>query len=437
MKIKQTSPFLLFFSLLLNGCTNPASEPSSPNTEVNNTIEFLAFGDGGYHMDYPKTKHIKHPKTPEEWLKAEKDDWIAEHRPADEFNHAPIYVYPNTSITAELSGAGAVGEAMANYCLSHRCDFLMQLGDNIYPNGADYHDGKDDQQRMDDLIAKPLTPLLKNKPNLKIYSSLGNHDWKSSRLGIKKQIEWMKDHPNFTLEDPGYYKFTKGRPGQDVEFFILDTNVLLAGQKLYEVPLNSDGSEIPDDIALAKSLGEWDHPDEHEKPINNEDKNQLAWLEKSLAESSAHWKVVIGHHVLWSVGGTKYTEARALRKLLMPSLCQYADAYIAGHEHDLEMLTDDCSKYLSKDSTKSQLPIVISGSASKMRGIHSTFAKQQALHNPEMDLIWAKGFAWGFAQITLDNIDNEIDVTFYSTPTDRSGDLVREQTFSFKHRSSH
>ena len=38
-------------------------------------------------------------------------------------------------------------------------------------------------------------------------------------------------------------------------------------------------------------------------------------------------------------------KGHVLRKLLMPALCEYADAYIAGHEHDLELLTDDCSKY--------------------------------------------------------------------------------------------
>lgn len=417
---------------------NHSSTDNHSNTATytkTDTIEFLAFGDGGYHMDYPKKKYIDHPKNPKEWVEAARKKWLKDHRPADEFQHAPLYVYPNTQITAELSGAGAVGQAMANYCHEQRCDFGIQLGDNIYPDGADADDGKDDQQRMDDLIAKPLAPLLQQNPTFKVYSSLGNHDWKSSRLGVKKELAWMQSHSNFELQNNGYYQFTQGKPGADVEFFVLDTNLLLSGQSLYEAPLNPDGSEIPHDIAQAKNLGEWDIPKDFEKPQHQEDKKQLAWLEKALASSTAKWKIVYGHHVLWSVGGTKYSEGHALRALLMPSLCQYADAYIAGHEHDLEMLTDDCSTYLPTGKKTPPLPLIISGAAAKMRGIHTPFAKQQELRYPQMDLLWAKGFTWGFAQITLHNSKEKMDVNFYSTPTDQSGKVIKESSFSFEHRS--
>ena len=41
---------------------------------------------------------------------------------------------------------------MAEYCKTSKCEFGIQLGDNIYPDGADANDGKDDQQRMKDLF---------------------------------------------------------------------------------------------------------------------------------------------------------------------------------------------------------------------------------------------------------------------------------------------
>ena len=401
---------------------------------TNKPIHFLAFGDGGYHVDYPKTKHIKKPKNRQQFLAAEVQDWLEDHRAIDDFDHAPIHVYPGTNIATEKGGALAVGQAMAKYCESNPCNFGIQLGDNIYPDGADANDGKDDQQRMNDLILRPMSPVIAQNPDFMIYSALGNHDWKTSRKGVALQTKWMQQQPNFHMAESGYYRYTKGTPGNDVEFFVLDTNMLLSAKSFYEAPLNPDGSEM--DLAHAKqhNLGSWENPEPHERPKAGEDKKQLNWLIDGLKTSTAKWKVVYGHHILWSVGGTKYAEGHVLRDLLMPSLCQYADAYIAGHEHDLELLTDDCSVY--GQAHKPKLPLIISGAASKMRGQHSKFAKWQEQTYPQMDYVWGKAFIWGFANIALDSQNNQLTVDFYSTPRNGSGALVNEQRFQFSRRST-
>ena len=118
----------------------------------------------------------------------------------------------------------------------------------------------------------------------------------------------------------------------------------------------------------------------------------------------------------------------------MPTLCQYADAYIAGHEHDLELLTDDCSAYPESNS-RAPLPLIISGAASKMRGKHTPFAEQQALKYPQYELLWSKSFTWGFAHLTIDNNTDKLAVDYFTTPRDSSGKLVSETSFSFTHRS--
>ena len=409
-------------------------------------LSFLAFGDGGYHYDYPKTKHIQKPLNKAAFIAKEKQDWLEEHRPIDEFNHAPLYVYPHTETTTELGGAASVGLAMKNLCETIACEFAIQLGDNIYPDGADDNDGKDDQQRMNDLILKPLQPLLNDNKDLIVYSALGNHDWKSSRKGVALQTEWMKKQPNFYMSERGYYRYTIGSPGNDVEFFVLDTNMLLSGQKIYEIPLNSDGSEVEEEEAKRLSLGELDQAEPHENPVNGEDKKQLEWLNSGLVNSTAKWKIVYGHHILWSIGGTKYSEGHTLRKLIMPTLCEYADAYIAGHEHDLELLTDDCSLYTEinsdtsssnsdEQSIRAPLPLIISGAASKMRGKHTPFAEQQEKRYPEYDLLWSKSFVWGFAHVTLNNKTEKLSVEYFTTPTNESGEVIKEVSFSFPRRS--
>ncbi|MDO7085719.1 metallophosphoesterase [Pseudocolwellia sp. AS88] len=397
-------------------------------------ISFLAFGDGGYHPDYPKIKHIKKPRNKEQFIEKERKDWLEDYRPIEEFDHAPIYVYPNTETATEDTGAAAVGLAMAEVCKLRTCEFAIQLGDNIYPDGADANDGKDDQKRMDDLILKPLLPLLADNKDMMVYSALGNHDWKSSRKGVALQTEWMKNQPNFYLDEKGYYQYKVGEQGNDVEFFVLDTNMLLSAQPIYEVPLNPDGSEMELEQAKLQKKGELEYAEPHENPVKGENLTQLAWLKHGLENSTAKWKVVYGHHILWSIGGTKYSEGHVLRKLIMPTLCENADAYIAGHEHDLELLTDDCSKYGHSD--KPPLPLIISGAASKMRGKHSPFARFQEKHYPEYDLVWSKSFVWGFAHITLDNQADSLNIDYFTTPRDQSGKAINEGSFSFKKRTN-
>ncbi|MBU2870062.1 metallophosphoesterase [Colwellia sp. E2M01] len=413
-----------------------AATNATEKESTSKNINFLAFGDGGYHVDYPKIKHIKYPKNKEEFIEAEKADWVEDYRPMSEFDHAPIYVYPNTDIATEQGGAQAVGLAMTEVCRVKPCEFALQLGDNIYPDGAGADDGKDDQKRMDDLILAPVKPLLAENPDLMIYSALGNHDWKSSRHGVALQTQWMKEQKNFTLGDQGYYKYTIGEPDNDVEFFVLDTNMLLSGQVFHEVPLNKDGSEGDLAQALNDGRAELEQPEAHELPITDEDEKQLAWLADGLENSTAKWKIVYGHHILWSIGGTKYSEGHVLRELLLPSLCEYADAYVAGHEHDLELLSDDCSLYSKNTAANNKpvLPLIISGAAAKMRGKHTPFAEQQAKRYPQYTLHWSQSFTWGFAHVELDNEADKLNVEFYTTPRDGSGKANLAAEFSFDKR---
>ena len=415
----------------LSACT------STLDVKNDNKISFLAFGDGGYNIAYPKEKHLKKPLTIEQFIEKEKLDWQEDYRPMSEFDHAPLTTFPGTDIATELGGANAVGVAMAKLCQTQVCEFGIQLGDNIYPDGADAKDGKDDQQRMKDLIYTPLAPLLAQDKDFVVYSALGNHDWKTSRKGVALQLEWMEKQPQFhmggEIAGQGYYSYKQGEPGNDIEFFVIDSNMLLAGQTYHEVPLNPDGSEGDLQQALKDGRAELEDIEPHEGPVNGEDIAQLKWLEEGLRSSTAKWKMVYGHHILWSVGGTKYSEGHVLRKLIMPMLCEHADAYIAGHEHDLELLTDDCSLY-PQAKGKPPLPLIISGAASKMRGMHSKFANFQEKAYPQFELIWAKAFIWGFAHIEVDNNTNQFEVSFYTTPRDRSGKLVEEQSFKFDWR---
>jgi acid phosphatase len=64
---------------------------------------------------------------------------------------------------------------------------------------------------------------------------------------------------------------------------------------------------------------------------------QLEWLDLELSRSKARWKVVYGHHPIYSHGSHGDTDG--LDKTLLPILQKNgAHAYIAGHEHTVQHL---------------------------------------------------------------------------------------------------
>jgi 3',5'-cyclic AMP phosphodiesterase CpdA len=64
-------------------------------------------------------------------------------------------------------------------------------------------------------------------------------------------------------------------------------------------------------------------------------KEQLKWLEKNLARSKAPWKVVFGHHTIYSSGLHGATEQLGDR--LKPLFSRYGvQLYLCGHDHHYE-----------------------------------------------------------------------------------------------------
>lgn len=396
--------------LLLAACTD-----QTPPQEQKAALSFLAFGDSGYHYDYPKKKVADNPVTLEQYLANEKQDWLEDHKPEAEFKAPPTYTMPGTDYVVEASGAVPVAKAMQAYCESKPCEFAIMLGDNIYPDGAD--GSAADKVRFEKIFDQPYKDLGGNQPGFKMWAAFGNHDWKTSRAGRDAQLKYaLREDTKLTMKDDGIYSFKKG----DAEFFVIDTNMLLAGLTVYDDNLNPDGSE--------GAREELDTPEAWEFP-NAEDKKQLQWLKDALKNSTAKWKIVYGHHTLWSSGGSKYEQAHALRALLMPTLCEYADMYFAGHEHDLEAHSHSCEPELGQANP---LPLIISGAGAKQRSIHSKFQAFQEKAYPDYQALWMKGMTWGFSYVEL--FDDSAKVTMITTPNDGSGKPVVEKVLEFKNR---
>ena len=410
--------WLVAIAVLVSGC---AGAPK--------TIRFLALGDSGYHYDYHPTVAGKGPATFEAFVEEERQDWLADKRPPAEFAPPPAYRMPDTGVWVAASGQMAVAKAMRDDCANAGCDFAVMLGDNIYPDGATVGaDGHDDAERFRKIFVEPYAPLAALAalaPDFRIYVALGNHDWRTSREGAMAQVRFHETTRPFYMDGIRYKVAPTGDP-RELEVFVLDTQVMLSAMTILDDELGDDGSEVDSNRIDAPKA--WSVP-------RTEDEIRMAeWLETNLAASPARWKVVIGHHPIWSSAGSKFQQARVLRRLILPSLCRHADLYLAGHEHTLEVYTDAC-RDVPEARGRPPLPQVISGAAGKQRPLNSAFARHQLAGNPELSSLWTKGLVWGFAHVTL--AADRATIRMVTTPDDLSGGAVTAFEHAFERRSKH
>ena len=175
------------------------------------------------------------------------------------------------------SGSGdknqfAVGRAMADYHTRSPFQLAILAGDNIYNSG--------EISKIKEAFEEPYGELLKR--GVKFRACLGNHDIRTEN-GIP-QVKYAA----FNMDDR-YYTFTQG-PAQ---FFVLETNT------------NVD----------------W--------------KTQMAWLTQQLEQSKAAWKIVYGHHPIYS-SGVYGTNAEMVKRFSAVFKKHRVNLYVNGHEHHYE-----------------------------------------------------------------------------------------------------
>ncbi len=166
-----------------------------------------------------------------------------------------------------------VANRMLEYHKQLPLDFVLTVGDNIYPNGSGRYFVKN--------FENPFAGLLRER--VPFYAVLGNHDVEEGR---QDQLQYQ----HFNMLGQRYYKITRGNGL--VDFFMLDATDL--------------------------------------------DVTQMNWFEHALKDSRARWKVVLTHQALYS-SGKKHGCDTSLRKKLEPLLTYYrVQVSFAGHDHIYE-----------------------------------------------------------------------------------------------------
>ena len=242
-------------------------------------------------------------------------------------------------------GQMRVAGAIARHDRWQPLDFGITLGDNFYPKGLD--ELFDPRWQRD--WERFYTQL-----GIRFYATFGNHDHYTVR-GAETEIRRSLRSASWCLPKP-YYTFTAG----PVQFFALDTN-----------------------------------PIENREPAYRE---QLDWLERALAASSARWKVVYGHHPIFSTGPDGNT--KEMVEEVLPVLKRHrADAYLAGHEHVME--------YLKPEGT---LSFFVAGAGGALRHLGKDGDGRR---------VWAAGKTLGFLVVEAEAGGGSLQMSFFDAGNDR------------------
>ncbi len=183
----------------------------------------------------------------------------------------------------------AVAQEMLRWHQKNPFTLVLTTGDNIY--GDSFNRMWDRRQGGNKKLFKEkfdryYNPL-RNRGVL-FFAALGNHD-----LETRNGRDLIEDRRRFNiLSNSGYYHFS---PDPElVTFVALNTEALL---------------------------------------YQNDQSTQLKWLQKVLSESKSIWKIVYGHHPIYTAPGSHPTHS-SLRKMLEPVLVRNGvKVFISGHNH--------------------------------------------------------------------------------------------------------
>ena len=216
-------------------------------------------------------------------------------------------------------------------CEQHK---VIILGDNFYPLGV---------LNIEDQQWKRYQLFFNDFDKNHIHSILGNHDY------MKNPICQIQN--NFWNVPDLFYKINLT---DEVDLYFLDTVQLYPGH-----------------CGITRELLE----NIHKKNIKQLIHNQINWFIRELEKDKNKRKIVFGHYPVISNGAYSHM-MNPIANILLPIFKKYnVDAYIAGHEHNVQYLTRNYNNYIFRQ--------FINGSSSQIR-THEFINKEEFYKNKDM-----------------------------------------------------
>jgi predicted MPP superfamily phosphohydrolase len=181
--------------------------------------------------------------------------------------------------------------------------FIVSCGDNFQVAGV--------ASTQDPLWTNSFENVYKNL-SLMVdwYPVLGNHDYKGN---TQAEIDYSKISRRWHMPDHYYTKTTKVNDSISALLIFLDTPPLIE---------------------------EYHSKEGYPDAVKQDSAQQVRWLNNVLANSKEQWKIVFGHHPVYSASKTHGDTPDMIRKI-KPLLEKYnAQFYFCGHDHDFQHLRE-------------------------------------------------------------------------------------------------
>jgi acid phosphatase len=198
--------------------------------------------------------------------------------------------------------------------------FIISVGDNFYEDGVKSADDSQWQSSFEKVYTAPSLQV-------PWHVVLGNHDYHGN---CDAQIDYAKTSKRWNMPARYFTRTEHISAANPVDFLFLDTMPMAA--------FDDDEMQFRDNVNRDTLLA------------------QMAWFESALKASTAPWKIVVGHHPVFS--GGQHGDTPYIVEHILPLLEKYrVQAYFNGHDHDLQHLQAGavnlfCSGGGSKPRTK-------------------------------------------------------------------------------------
>lgn len=215
-------------------------------------------------------------------------------------NHFRFFIFGDWGWNGYL-GQREVADRMGIEAAKKRPDCIISVGDNFQFDGV---------RSVDDSLWSINYERVYHQQSLQIdwYCVLGNHDYQGNP---QAEIDYSRKSGRWHMPARFYavHKNINDTTGLDVYF--LDTSPL---QKQY----------YSDPVYRAV--------------IGQDTSAQLRWIDSALAASKSRWKIVVGHHGVFT-SGIHSPELGGMAARFAPLFSRWGvDAYFCGHDHQLEYL---------------------------------------------------------------------------------------------------
>lgn len=199
-----------------------------------------------------------------------------------------------------------VAKQLGNAALMLDSEFIVTVGDNFYPNGV---------ASIYDEHWNASYNNIYTHPSLFIdwYAALGNHD---HRGNINAQIAYSDISRRWNMPAAYYSKTFELEDGKKLLLVVMDTSPFIES---------------------------YQNKNEKYPLLEEQDTDlQKKWIIETLStqDKDIAWKVVVGHHPLYSGGKRKESDDTKDFESQFADLFDSlkVDAYICGHEHDLQII---------------------------------------------------------------------------------------------------